>query len=291
MARNRFRKSKKQGTSRRRDGPVWSNPHRLELLAFLNWCVQQEKGPEFFTLVAGHLKQATKKSFTKLQIRQKLDREWRKRGTCNRFSRLYFQGTDAREGASQGRAIPPLRSLSVAPTRRLREARAPSPQKSVSVPQREIAKVPRYLIANPSGLLSQHELPRADSVPVDSNNDSELSSSYSKPNLDGIILESKERESSAEAQPPPTPIETRLRIAEEKLLKAKGRELTLMNRISELKLERDDRNQCDRAPPADPIRLRRVISRLQGQAISLEQQLDVFRTIESGRFAFSKSSL
>ncbi|KAI7764256.1 hypothetical protein LZL87_012665 [Fusarium oxysporum] len=146
-------------------------------------------------------------------------------------------------------------------------------------------------IANPSGLLSQHELPRADSVPVDSNNDSELSSSYSEPNLDGIILESKERESSAEAQPPPTPIETRLRIAEEKLLKAKGRELTLMNRISELKLERDDRNQCDRAPPADPIRLRRVISRLQGQVISLEQQLDVFRTIESGQFAFSKSSL
>ncbi|KAG7418429.1 hypothetical protein Forpe1208_v005322 [Fusarium oxysporum f. sp. rapae] len=281
MARNRFRKSKKQGTSRRLDGPVWSNSHRLELLAFLNWCVQQEKGPEFFTLVAGHLKQATKKIFTKLQIRQKLDREWRKRGTCNRFSRLYFQETDVLEplGAEDQSQLELI-------AMRL---------------EKEPPKAGRFLrcalrqwllrIANPSGLLSQHELPRADGVPVDSNDDSELSSSYSKPNLDGIILESKERESSAEAQPPPTPIETRLRIAEEKLLKAKGRELTLMNRISELKLERDDRNQCDRALPADPIRLRRVISRLQGQVISLEQQLDVFRTIESGQFAFSKSSL
>ncbi|KAF4462340.1 hypothetical protein FALBO_10855 [Fusarium albosuccineum] len=72
---------------------VWANNDRLELLAYLNWCVQYEV--DFEATVMGHLKSVTAKDFSSRQIRDKLRREWNNFGTCDDFEDLYLQGTAA----------------------------------------------------------------------------------------------------------------------------------------------------------------------------------------------------
>ncbi|KAJ3547645.1 hypothetical protein NM208_g1411 [Fusarium decemcellulare] len=72
---------------------VWANNDRLELLAYLNWCVQYEI--DFEATVMGHLKSVTAKDFSSRQIRDKLRREWNNFGTCDDFEDLYSQGTAA----------------------------------------------------------------------------------------------------------------------------------------------------------------------------------------------------
>ncbi|RKL39379.1 hypothetical protein BFJ72_g6853 [Fusarium proliferatum] len=318
MARKRFRKPKKQGTSTRRDGPVWSNSHRLELLAFLNWSVQQDKGPDFYTLVADHLKRATKKSFTKVQIRKKLNHEWHKHGMCDQFIELYTLGTaglrdlsaeDQREldlislrlDRERPKARRFLRSSSLAPaiqsrsrptpTRRFRAHRAPSPPPSRA--QTQVANSPKYRTKSQTRYFLQRKdlednliqsgFPEADSADVTGGDVGQLSSPPSidsEPNDVGTILAS---------EPPPRPsIEAKLRM---ELLKAKGREFTMMNQISELERERYDRDQNKRAGPLDPNAARGVISRLQKQVNALQRLDDEFELLEYERFAFMGSSL
>ncbi|KAF4339126.1 hypothetical protein FBEOM_6946 [Fusarium beomiforme] len=73
------------------DGRVWANTHRLELWAYLNWCIQHQK--DFDTLIVNHLRRITKKKFTPLQIRNKLKHDWERRRRCATFSDIYSQGT------------------------------------------------------------------------------------------------------------------------------------------------------------------------------------------------------
>ncbi|CVK87110.1 uncharacterized protein FPRN_05462 [Fusarium proliferatum] len=314
MARKRFRKSKKQGTSTRRDGP-------------------QDKGPDFYTLVADHLKRATKKSFTKVQIRKKLNHEWHKHGMCDQFIELYTLGTarlrdlsaeDQREldlvslrlERERPKARRFLRSSSLAPaiqsrsrptpTRQFRAYRAPSPPPSRA--QTQVANGPRYRIGTAMRALTlthrsrtgsqtryfsqrkdlednliQSGFPEADSADVTGGDVGQLSSPPSidsEPNDVGTILAS---------EPPPRPsIEAKLRV---ELLKAKEREFTMMNQISELERERYDRDQNKRAWPLDPNAARGVISRLQKQVNALQRLDDDFELLESERFAFMGSSL
>ncbi|KAF4977311.1 hypothetical protein FZEAL_6134 [Fusarium zealandicum] len=72
---------------------VWEDRDRLELLAYLNWCVQCDVN--FNTTVVGHLKKTTGKDFLDRQIRDKLRREWENFGICDKFEDLYSQGTTA----------------------------------------------------------------------------------------------------------------------------------------------------------------------------------------------------
>ncbi|KAG5758897.1 hypothetical protein H9Q72_012980 [Fusarium xylarioides] len=270
MARKRSRKSKKQGTSRGQDGRVWTNSHRLELLAFLNWCVQQDKGPDFYTTVTDHLKQTTKKNFAKVEIQKKLWDEWRKRGTCPKFAHLYTLGT-----AGLGPlGVEDQRELELISLRLEREPR-PTGQES----QTQCFSQSEELEDN----LRQDEFPAADNADVVAGDVSEL---FAPPSAD---LEPNDVGTIFVSEPPPIPsIEAKLRI---ELLNAKGRELTLMNKVSELERERDDRDQNERVGPIDPSAARRVISRLQNRVKAYQSLDDDFELLESGRFAFMGSSL
>ncbi|KAF5979193.1 hypothetical protein FBULB1_5836 [Fusarium bulbicola] len=309
MAKVRSKKAKKQPATRGRDGHVWSNTQRLELLAFLSWCFQHNNSDHFSTFVSRHLLQATSQRFTKLQVRKKLHGEWRKHGMCEKFTNLYSLGTAGFEpfGAEDQREIdltslrlekkPPmvgryLRSASLAltssradpaRTRQLREHGAPSAPSSL--PKSQAVNASSYqtrsqtiffsLRGEQEAHLKQDEFPRPDSADVSDSEESELSL---PPPLDpepdrlGTILQSQEAESSSETQLPPSPsLKTKLRIAEEELLKAQGRELTFMNRTSELEADLKDRHHCERSEPIDPVESRRQISLLKTRVSSLEK--------------------
>ncbi|KAG4259812.1 hypothetical protein FPRO03_12462 [Fusarium proliferatum] len=272
MARKRFRKSKKQGTSTRRDGPVWSNSHRLELLAFLNWCVQQDKGPDFYTLVADHLKRATKKSFTKVQIRKKLNHD----GISTECQPLRIDF---------GRTERHLLHLLVHNASSQRPKISGRYRNESTDLDPQTGSQTRYFLQRKDleDNLIQSGFPEADSADVTGGDVGQLSSPPSidsEPNDVGTILAS---------EPPPRPsIEAKLRM---ELLKAKGREFTMMNQISELERERYDRDQNKRAGPLDPNAARGVISRLQKQVNALQRLDDEFELLEYERFAFMGSSL
>jgi hypothetical protein len=70
---------------------AWTDEDRLNLLAYLNWCVQHNV--EFNKTVIHHLNEVVKKDFTPRQVRDKLHREWMKYGKCDKFEDLFALGT------------------------------------------------------------------------------------------------------------------------------------------------------------------------------------------------------
>ncbi|RSL46161.1 hypothetical protein CEP53_010443 [Fusarium sp. AF-6] len=75
----------------RKDGRVWSDSSRLQLLAYLNWCVTYRGN--LLPTAGDHLRRVTGNSFTETQIRQKLRREWQNHGLCDNFNEVFTQGT------------------------------------------------------------------------------------------------------------------------------------------------------------------------------------------------------
>ncbi|RSM15779.1 hypothetical protein CDV31_004880 [Fusarium ambrosium] len=75
----------------RKDGRVWSDSSRLQLLAYLNWCVTYRGN--LLPTAGDHLRRVTGNSFTEMQIRQKLRREWQNHGLCDNFNEVFTQGT------------------------------------------------------------------------------------------------------------------------------------------------------------------------------------------------------
>ncbi|KAF5965886.1 hypothetical protein FBULB1_11996 [Fusarium bulbicola] len=73
------------------DGTSWSTTDRLQLLAYLEWCVQY--CVNFQVTAPGYLEKATGKHFSKERIRQKLYKEWQTYGTCDKFNDLFDLGT------------------------------------------------------------------------------------------------------------------------------------------------------------------------------------------------------
>lgn len=78
-------------TPPRKDGRVWSNSNRLQLLAYLNWCATY--GENLLPTAGEHLKRVTGDDFTQTQIRRKLRHEWEHRGLCDKFDDVFIQGT------------------------------------------------------------------------------------------------------------------------------------------------------------------------------------------------------
>ena len=73
---------------------VWRDDHRIQLLAWLDFCLEQ--GIDFDKTIVGHLKVKTGKDFTARQIRDKLRGEWARDGD-RRLPRasLHSKGTKA----------------------------------------------------------------------------------------------------------------------------------------------------------------------------------------------------
>ncbi|KAH7182072.1 hypothetical protein DER46DRAFT_521548 [Fusarium sp. MPI-SDFR-AT-0072] len=91
MARKNNRKSRRSTRSKPTERIFWSTTDRLQLLAYLNWCVQY--CVKFEVTAPGYLEKATGKHFSKERIRQKLYKEWRNYGTCKKFNDLFELGT------------------------------------------------------------------------------------------------------------------------------------------------------------------------------------------------------
>lgn len=91
MARKNNRKSRRSAKSKPSERIFWSTADRLQLLAYLNWCVQY--CVKFEVTAPGHLEKATGKQFSKERIRRKLYDEWRNYGTCDKFTSLFELGT------------------------------------------------------------------------------------------------------------------------------------------------------------------------------------------------------
>ncbi|KAG4295226.1 hypothetical protein FPRO06_01810 [Fusarium proliferatum] len=69
----------------------WSTTERLQLLAYLDWCVQSHV--KFEATAPGYLENATGRHFSKERIRKKLYQEWQTYGTCSKFNDLFELGT------------------------------------------------------------------------------------------------------------------------------------------------------------------------------------------------------
>lgn len=96
MARKRNTGRKRSAKSRPRDvnRQHWTPNDRLQLLAYLEWCVQY--GRKFNSTAAAHLKKVTGKQFSERGIRDKLKREWTIYGECDTiFEELFSKGLDA----------------------------------------------------------------------------------------------------------------------------------------------------------------------------------------------------
>ncbi|TVY69283.1 hypothetical protein Focb16_v000165 [Fusarium oxysporum f. sp. cubense] len=91
MARKNNRKSRRPARSKPTERVFWSTTDRLQLLAYLNWCVQY--CVKFEVTAPGYLEKVTGKHFTKERIRQKLYKEWVKYGACDKFNDLFELGT------------------------------------------------------------------------------------------------------------------------------------------------------------------------------------------------------
>ncbi|KAF5704612.1 hypothetical protein FMUND_12418 [Fusarium mundagurra] len=91
MARKNNRKSRRRARSKATDRILWSTTDRLQLLAYLTWCVQY--CVKFEVTAPGYLERVTGKQFSKERIRQKLYKEWQAYGTCDKFNDLFEVGT------------------------------------------------------------------------------------------------------------------------------------------------------------------------------------------------------
>jgi hypothetical protein len=75
----------------RKNGRVWSDSSRLQLLAYLNWCATYREN--LLPTAEDHLKRVTGNDFTQTQIRRKLRLEWANHGLCDNFDDVFTQGT------------------------------------------------------------------------------------------------------------------------------------------------------------------------------------------------------
>ncbi|CCT61524.1 uncharacterized protein FFUJ_01997 [Fusarium fujikuroi IMI 58289] len=91
MARKNNRKSKRRTRSKPTERFLWSNTERLQLRAYLDWCVQS--CVKFEVTAPGYLQNVTGRQFSKERIRRKLYTEWQTYGKCNKFNDLFEQGT------------------------------------------------------------------------------------------------------------------------------------------------------------------------------------------------------
>ncbi|SCB65988.1 unnamed protein product [Fusarium graminearum] len=329
MAGKRNRKARRAAQAKPNNRIVWSDNDRLELLAYLNWCVQY--GRHFEDTAIDYLRSTTGKDFTQRQIRDKLRREWDKRGLCKKFDDMFSLGTaglrplegeniylmqilsrmdppqEARRLRSQSAAIA-TRSRTLSATRATSQREALAPSSQTSTPKR-VPKKPELkrksnapfesVRQDPQGHQSEDELAGGENLcDIKSETDSELSSIPSPTSSEiefkfGANFPDSQEEAISDTPPASTPPSTlaRLRKAEVELLKQKGCVATLMNQVSELQNEINELFEIQRTPVAEQMHLRRNISNLKRKLEARDDLLDGFSALETDCLAFANISL
>ncbi|KAF4497401.1 hypothetical protein FAGAP_6423 [Fusarium agapanthi] len=304
MARKNNRKSRRRARSKPTERFFWSTTERLQLLAYLDWCVQS--CVKFEVTAPGYLKNATGRCFSKERIRRKLYQEWTKYGECKRFNDLFEQGTaglNPLQGEEQESFYQIVASMSPAQGARCTRSR------SLGLTARSIearaSSGPTRTVLNNN--LSEDELTRDhDTDMVKGENESELSTLSSpallaiKRQLDNTISASQEETMSviSQAQSNSSSIEARLRQSEADLLKQKSYSVTLENRISELEREKSNlKHSIDNASSAPDIfsgvevQLREEVAELKRKLRREGLLMKSYEDLEADRLGFLNTSL
>ncbi|RGP68810.1 hypothetical protein FSPOR_5015 [Fusarium sporotrichioides] len=327
MARKRNRNPKQGVKSKPRKPMFWSKRDRLELLAYLNWCV--EYNGDFNSTSISYLQRATGKVFSERQVRDKLKREWDGYGTCEKFDGLFSVGTAGLKAlVSDDQKIveqilaeidPPteghwLRSRSIGPvtrsqtlsaacsTRSTTESRASSSQqgggKQSQRQLKQTTKSRRSARVMRTREISEDELAKGDaSDTVKKEHLVVLSTAPSPSQPDANAVFQPAMPNLADEHMIDTPetvqaslVETRLRDAEVEISKQKAYILTLLNRLSGAEKEIDELQRIGRVTDStheDEAKLHERIARLANQRSSHETFLRRVKALETDRLALS----
>lgn len=359
MARKKNTGRKRSAKSRPRDvnRQHWSSNDRLQLLAYLEWCVQY--GRKFDSTAVAHLKKVTGKQFSERGIRDKLKREWTIYGKCDTiFEELFSEGLDAlhpledddqvivqhifdgleavfagRQTRSASAALA-IRSRTLSATRSTRATSspkrtnpAPSSQKKVSkkpvrktyskVKQKRSTRhkgtklqmltqsVQKNRIAqsnsarqNTNRNLSADELATDHDAPaVKSEDESELSAPPSPGSSDvalerlTAILDSQDEDMIDTPEPQPVPsVEANSQDLKEEIVKLKGHNFTLTNRLAEAHNELEAYHDRHGGPAIAESDLKDQIivlkTRLEAQVLQKRE----FEGLTIDRLGFQKTS-
>ncbi|KAL2683251.1 hypothetical protein Neosp_007719 [[Neocosmospora] mangrovei] len=237
-------------THARKNGRVWSDSSRLQLLAYLNWCATYREN--LLPTAEDHLKRVTGNDFTQTQIRRKLRSEWKKHGICDNFDDVFAHGTPSLdlsdEEQSEIQAI--FAGLLHGPhglRSNTRETRNRS-RAALNTVRTFTAKSPaiRLKLTNKNSP-AMTRTPFADfTVNEEGNGDSAVNLievPESESGLSGLSSPCPSIQSTARS-PSPTPSTGPIEQAsdntaalQDEVLKLKGHNLTLQNRVSELETD------------------------------------------------------
>ncbi|KAJ4031831.1 hypothetical protein NW761_013025 [Fusarium oxysporum] len=287
MARKNNRKSRRSARSKPTERVFWSTTDRLQLLAYLNWCVQY--CVKFEVTAPGYLEKVTGKHFTKERIRQKLYKEWVKYGACDKFNDLFELGTAGLMplvGEEQENFHKMITSINPAQETKAKSSLGPTRMAS-------------------NNDLSEDELTREENTDrVKSEDESELSTIASPELLDierqlaPTIPDSQEDTTTVISQAQSnSSMEVRLRQSEADLLKQKSYSVTLENRISELERINSDLKHCISSASSpqgfhgEEARLREVISSLKEKLDREGLLMKSYKNLDADRLGFLNTSL
>ncbi|KAF5530132.1 hypothetical protein FNAPI_13654 [Fusarium napiforme] len=296
MARKNNRKPRRRARSRPTERILWSNTDRLQLLAYLDWCVQY--CVKFEVTAPGHLERVTGKHFSKERIRRKLYDEWTNYGTSEKFCELFEVGT-AGLTPLVGEELEVFHKMftSISPAQGARCTRSRSLGLAAT-------SGPASLGSNDDP--SEDELARDDDPGrVKSEDNSELSRLASSElssmdlQLAPVIPDSQEDAMTVISEAGSnSPMEVRLRLSEAELLKQKSYSVTLENRISELERRNYDLEHCIDNASSSPgnfsgveVRLRQELAKSKGRLEREGLLMGSYKDLEADRLGFLNTSL
>ncbi|RSM02079.1 hypothetical protein CEP52_008189 [Fusarium oligoseptatum] len=247
----------------RKDGRVWSDSSRLQLLAYLNWCVTYRGN--LLPTAGDHLRRVTGNSFTEMQIRQKLRREWQNHGLCDNFNEVFTQGTPSlnlsdqeqmeiqsifsglRHGPHELRSnTRETQTRSRAALNALRTLRAKSPAIRLKSDQQEFSGTsPQLLDYNASGEGDGYSAVNLIQVPT---TESELSSP-----CPSFLSVPQSRSPTSSPGPSEQPLAD-IAALQDEVLKLKGHNLTLQNRVSVLETDHAEIRHLRESEKGDDIK-------------------------------------
>ncbi|KAI8717212.1 hypothetical protein NCS52_00796300 [Fusarium sp. LHS14.1] len=281
-------------THARKDGRVWSDSSRLQLLAYLNWCATYREN--LLPTAEDHLKRVTGNDFTQKQIRRKLLFEWEKHGLCDNFDDVFAQGTPSLdlsdEEQSEIQAIftgllhgphglrsntreTRARSRAALNTVRTAEAKSPAIKLKLTNKNSPAMMRPHLLDCSVNEEGTGDNAVNLIEVPESESELSQLSFPY--PSIQSPARSPSPTSSTGPIEKPSDNTAT----LQDEVLKLKGHNLTLQNRVSELETDHAEMRHLRESTNGDIDYCNRMI-------YILEKRNKAMST-HSGSFEYSKA--
>ncbi|KAJ4321514.1 hypothetical protein N0V84_005317 [Fusarium piperis] len=300
-----------ENTLRRRDGRVWSDSNRLQLLAYLNWCVTYRDN--LLQTGQDHLKRVTGNDFTETQIRRKLLHEWDKRGLCANFDDVFSQGTPSLNLSEEeqneiqsiftGLCHNLQESRNDTRATRLRSRAAP---KTVKTPTNKRQAIRLALTIKNSPIRSEESPPllgysanddgdegnAVNLIPVSDTESKVIEPSTTCLRIRSIDLQSAPQGPSPLPSPGPTgPPSDCIASLQAELLKLKGHNFALQNRVSELEMDHTEIRRFRESADGDIEYCTRTVHYLEKQLETMSAHLHNVADSETGRLGLPTSTI